>query len=241
MNLEIPRFDLAQLESFKDAFLGVVTSREHRRWVVVGAAAVLGLGVWYFAFAQPGATRLAGLKARHDAAQRQLVSLGNVAAIEEEKARVAALETRVRDAVALMAQDVQFVQILKQVASHAAKYQIVVDRLEVKAAEGATPPRVVAGSSEGPSKKPAPQPAPGMADAEKAAKPALDIRTQRIEFELSCTYDAVARFVDDLKTLPALLIVDKLEIEREPTGPRLKVLLTLKVYSIKQLPEDLRA
>lgn len=227
MKLEIPRLDLARLESLKDELLRTVISREGRPLVVLAAAAVLGLGVWYFAFAQPAAARLAALKARHAAAQRQLAGLRDVAAVEQEKARVAALETRVRGAIDRMSQDIQLVQILKQLASHAARYQIVVERLEVKGAEGPG--------------KAAPAPAGKTPESEKSAPPPLDVRTQRIELELSCSYESAARFVDDLKTLPALVIVDKLEIEREPTAASgLKVLLTLKVHSVKHLPEELK-
>ena len=232
MKLEIPRLDLARLEGLKDTLLRTVVSREGRPLVVLVAAMVLGLGVWYFAFAQPAAARLAALKARHAAAQRQLAGLGDAAAVVQEKARVAALETRVRGAIDRMSQDIQLVQILKQLASHAARYQIVVERLEVKGAEGPGP-QVASTRKTAPAGK--------TPESEKSAPPPLDVRTQRIELELSCSYESAARFVDDLKSLPALVIVDKLEIEREPTAASgLKVLLTLKVHSVKHLPEELK-
>lgn len=231
MKLDVSGLTLPPLDALKGDLVRVLTAPEHRRAVLAGAAAVLALGFWYFGIARPTATRVAVLKARHEGAQRDLQSVGSPSGATEVKARVTALEARVRTALGRMSQDVQLVQILKQLSVHAARYQIAVERIDVKAVEGggtpeASPPTPREGSS-------------GGTEAEQKAKP-LEIRTQKLELTLACSYEAAARFVDDLKTLPAFVVIDALKIEREAsTFPNLKVLLTLKFHSIKQLPEEL--
>jgi type II secretory pathway component PulM len=237
MKLELPKLALPQVDALKDALARILASPAQRRMVLAGAASVLVLGIWYFGFIQPTATRVGSLKARHEAAQRQLATVGSTAGVAEVRARVTALEGRVRTALGRMSQDVQFVQVLKQLSADAARFQITVERIDVKAGEAGTtaegaPPRPREGSSGGtkPEEK---------GKAEEKAKP-LDIRTQKLELTLYCSYDAAARFLDNLKTLPAFVIIDTLEIERETeTFPNLKVLLTLKFHSIKKLPEEL--
>lgn len=231
MKLELPKLDLAQLDALKDAIRRVLTAPEHRRALLAGAAAVLVVGVWYFTFAQPIAARVAAFRARHEGAQRQLLRLQSPAAVVEVKARVTTLEGRVRAAFGRMSQDVQLVQILKQLSVHAARYQIAVENIDMKAVEGgATPAAAPPKPREASREKPEP---------EKPAKP-LEIRTQRLELTLACSYEAAARFVDDLKTLPAFVIIDGLKLDRDAsTFPNLKVLLALKIHSLKQLPEEL--
>lgn len=231
MKLELPQLALPRLDALKGDLLRVLGVLEYRRTALVGAAALLVVGGWYFGMAQPTAARVAALKARHEAAQRELRSAATASGAAEVKARVAALEARVRATLGRMSQDVQLVQILKQLSADAARYQITVENIDVKAAE----------RSPGPEAAPAkPGGAPSVgAEPEKESK-ALDIRTQRLELTLACSYEAAARFLDGLKTLPAFVVIEALRIERDPgTFPNLKVLLTLKFHSIKQWPEEL--
>jgi type II secretory pathway component PulM len=240
MKLELPRLDLGQLEALKGDVLRTLSARETRPWIVVAAALVVGLGVWYLAFAQPAASRVAGYRARHQSAQRQLQTMGSTAAVDEVRARVAALEAGLRQTVERMAQDVQLVQVLKQLSSHAERYQIAVDRIEVKTAEAPAPSPTAATPGPGSSGKPEPD-KKEKGEAESKPRAVLEIRTQRIELALVCSWEAAARFADELRALPAFVVVDKLELEREPAGfPNLRVLLTLKFHSLKQLPEELR-
>lgn len=229
MNLQLPA--LPQLDALKGDLVRVLTAPEHRRAVLAGAAAVLALGFWYFGIAQPTAARVAALKARHESAQREIQKVGSSSGAAEVMARVTVLEARVRTALERMSQDVQLVKILRQLSVYAARYQITVDNIDVKAVEaGATPEASAPKPREG---------ASGGTEPEKQAKP-LEIRTQNLELTLYCSYEAAARFLDDLKTLPALMIVDALKIERDASAfPNLKVLVTLKFQSIKQLPEEL--
>ena len=230
MKLEIPKLTLPRLSALRGDLVRVLAAPDHRRAVLGGAAALVALGFWSFGIAQPTATRVAALRTRHEGAQRDLRSL-KPSDPAEAKARVMVLEGRVRAALGRMAQDIQFVQLLKQLSVHAARYQIVVEQIEVKAAEGGATPEASR-----------PKPREGSAEpteADKKAKP-LEIRTQKLELTLSCSYEAAARFVDDLKTLPAFVTVDTLKVERDATTfPKLKVLLTLKFHSVKQLPGDL--
>lgn len=231
MKLALPQLALPQLNALRADLARVLTAPDHRRAVLAGAAAVLVLGFWYFGIARPMATRVATLGARHEGAQREIRSLGRPLDAAEAKARATLLEARVRAALGRMAQDVQLVQLLKQLSVHAARYQIVVEQIDVKAAEvGATPEASRPKPSEG---------SGGPTEADKKAKP-LEIRTQKLELTLSCSYEAAARFVDDLKTLPVFVTVDTLKVERDAaTFPNLKVLLTLKFHSVKQFPEEL--
>lgn len=232
MKLDLPKLAIPNVDALKDSVTAILTAPEHRRTVLIGAAALLALGVWYFAFVQPTATRVAAFKARHDRAQRQLRTLQNPAGLADVKAKVTSLEARVRAALDRMSQDAQLVQILRQLSVHADRYQVVVENIDVKAVEGGVTPVAAA-----------PKPREGAgekAETEKGSKP-LEIRTQRLELTLACSYEAAARFLDDLKTLPALLMIETLKLEREPKAfPNLKVLLALKVHSIKQLPEELK-
>lgn len=231
MKLEIPKFSLPQLDALKGDFVKVLTAPEHRRALLAGAAAVLMLGAWYFGIAQPAARRVAAFKARHESAQREIRRLGSPAAVAEVKARVGALEARVRAAFERMSQGAQLVQILKQLSADAARYQIVVETVDVKAGEAGAPPP-------GSPFKPPEGSAKGT-EPEKKAKP-IEIRTEKLELTLASSYESTARFLDGLKTLPAFVVIDTLKIERDPkTFPNLKVLLTLKVHSIKKLPEEL--
>lgn len=231
MKLEVPRLTLPQLNALRGDLVRVLTAPEYRRAVLAGAVAVLALGFWYFGIARPTATRVATLRALHEDSQREMRSLKRPSGAAETKARVTLLEARVRAALGRMSQDVQLVQLLKQLSVHAARYQIAVEHIDVKAAEGsasreASAPRRSDGSG-------------GQTESEKKAQP-LEIRTQKLELALSCSYEAAARFVDDLKTLPAFVTVDALKVERDAsTFPNLKVLLTLKFHSVKQFPEEL--
>lgn len=231
MKLEVPKLALPQLDVLKDRVTGILRAREHRPLLLVGAAAVLALGVWYFGIAQPTATRVAALKARHERVERQLKTLRSGSGVAEVKAKVTSLETRVRTALARMSQDVQLVQILRQLSVHAARYQIAVENIDVKGAEASPTP------AQSPAK---PRETSGeKREPEKDGKP-LEIRTQKLELTLSSSYEATARFLDDLKTLPTSMIIDTLKLERDASAfPNLKVLLTLKVHLIKQLPEEL--
>ncbi len=231
MKLEVPRLTLPQLNALRGDLVRVLTAPEYRRAVLAGAVAVLALGFWYFGIARPIAARVATLRALHEGAQSEIRGLKRPSGAAETKARVTLLEARVRAALGRMSQDVQLVQLLKQLSVHAARYQIAVEQIDVKAVEGsasreASAPRRSDGSG-------------GQAESEKKAQP-LDIRTQKLELTLSCSYEAAARFVDDLKTLPAFVTVDALKVERDAsTFPNLKVLLTLKFHSVKQFPEEL--
>lgn len=230
MKLELPKLVLPQLDALKGDVMRILTAPQHRRTLLTGAAIVFGLGFWYFGIIQPTATRVATFKTRHESAQREVRRIGSSSGVEEIKAKVAALEVRVRAAVGRMAQDVQFVQILKQLSADAARYRIAVEKIDVKGGEG--PAKREASPS-----KPGQGPSPGTEPPK--AKP-LEIRTQRIELTLLASYEATARFLDDLKTLPTFLVIDTLTIERDwSTFPNLKVLLTLKLHSIKELPEEL--
>lgn len=223
MKLDLQKLSLPQLDALKGQLMSALTAPERRRALLLGAAAVFALGVWYFALIQPIASRVTQFKARHETAHRAIYRLGSPSAVEDVKARVTAAEARVRTAFARMSQGAQLVQILKQLSTGAARYQIVVEKIDVKGIEGGPKPE-----------------APGKGtEPEKKEKP-LDIRTEQIEMTLSCSYEATARLLDGLKTLPAFMIVDRLTIERDTTTfPNLKVLLTLKLHSIKQLPEEL--
>lgn len=222
---------LPQLNALRADLVRVLTAPDHRRAVLAGAVAVLVLGFWYFGIARPMATRVATFRARHEGAQRELRSLGRPSDAAEAKARATLLETRVRAALGRMSQDVQLVQLLKQLSVHAARYQIAVEHIDVKAAEGGAPPEA--------SRPRPPEGSGGPSEPERKTKP-LELRTQKLELTLSCSYEAAARFVDDLKTLPAFVTVDALKVERDAsTFPNLKVLLTLKFHSVKQFPEEL--
>lgn len=231
MKLEVPKLDLARLDVLKGQLLAIFTASEHRRALLAGAAAVFALGFWYFGLIQPAASRVAAFKARHESAQREIRRLGSPAAVAEVKARVEALEARVRAAFERMSQGAQLVQILKQLSADAARYQIVVETVDIKTGEAGaspagSPPKPPEGSGKG-------------TEPEKKAKP-IEIRTEKLELTLFSSYESTARFLDSLKTLPAFVVIDALKIERDgKTFPNLKVLLTLKVHSIKKLPEGL--
>lgn len=231
MKLQVPKLALPQLDVLKGEFVRLLTTPDHRRVVVAGAVALLALGFWYFGIAQPAARRVAALRTRHESAQRELRNLRKSSDPAETKVKVTALEGRVRTALGRMAQDVQLVQLLKQLSVNAARYQVVVEQIEVKTAEGGATPEASRRKPREGSGEPT--------EAEKKTKP-LEIRTQKLELTLSCSYEAAARFVDDLKTLPTLVTVDTLKVERDATAfPNLKVLLSLKFHSIKELPEEL--
>lgn len=231
MKLELPKLAVPQLDALRDDVVRILTAPAHRRALLAGATIVLGLGFWYFAIAHPMASRVAAFKTRHESAQREIRRLGSPAGAEELKARVTALEARVRAAVGRMSQDVQFVQILKQISADSARYRIAVEKIDVKGGEAPAKP-------EASPSKPVQPPGPGT-EPEPKAKP-LQIRTQTIELTLAASYEATARLLDGLKTLPAFVVIDTLKVERDPsTFPNLKVFLTLKLHSLTQLPEEL--
>lgn len=231
MKLEVSKLALPQLDALKGDLMSVLTSPDRRRALLAGMAAALALGFWYFGLAQPTAARVAAFKSRHETAQRELRKVWSASGVAEAKTRVTALEARVRAALGRMSQDVQLVQILKQLSADAVRYQITVDTVDVKAVEGgatpqASPPKPREGSSAG-------------SEPEAKTKP-LEIRVEKVELTLFSSYGAAARFLDGLKTLPAFLVIDALKVERDAsTLPNLKVLLTLKLHSIKKLPEEL--
>lgn len=231
MKREVSKLALPPFDALQGDLVRFLTSPDHRRAVLGGAAAVLALGFWYFGLVQPTAARVAAFKGRHETAQRELRKVRSASGAEEVKTRVTALEARVRAALGRMSQDVQLVQILKQLSADAARYQITVDTVDVKAVEGGATPQ---GSL--------PKPREGSragSEPETKTKP-LEIRVEKVELTLFSSYGAAARFLDGLKTLPAFLVIDALKVERDAsTFPNLKVLLTLKLYSIKKLPEEL--
>lgn len=230
MKLELPKLALPQLDALRGEAVRILTAPAHRRTLLAAATIVLGLGFWYFGIAHPMASRVAALKTRHESAQREIRRIGSPATVAEVKARVEALEARVRAAVGRMSQDIQFVQILKQLSADSARYRIAVEKIDVKGGEG--PAKREASPS-----KPGQGPSPGTEPPK--AKP-LEIRTQTIELALLASYEGTARFLDGLKTLPAFLVVDTLKIVRDPSKfPKLKVLLTFRLHSLKELPEEL--
>jgi len=236
MKLEIPKLSLPQLDALKGQLVTILTAPEHRRALVAGAAIVLGLGFWYFGIIQPTATRVATFKARYESAQREIRRLGSPSDVEQVKARVTALEARVRAAFERMSQGAQLVQILKQLSADATRYRIDVETIDVRSGEAGAPP----GSPAQPSQEAGRGLEPGKgAEPEKKAKP-VEIRTEKLELTLSSSYEATARFLDGLKALPAFVVIDGLKVERDAKiFPNLRVLLTLKVHSIKKLPEGL--
>ncbi len=225
MKIELPKVDLALLQNW--------TARE---WTLAaGGAMVLTLFVFYLGFYRPKATAVSNLKQSIEAVTKQ-AQPGSTPSenLSELRRKVKGLEERLRADVERMSGDVQLVQVLRQLATQSGMQKISVENLEVKEPEG------TAGQ--------AAQKADGKAKDDRAEgkpkqqkpKEIMEIRTQKVEMTLYCSYESAAQYLEALKKLPAFLVVEKLLVERDPAVfPNLKVLLTLKFHTVKQLPKEL--
>lgn len=225
MKIELPKVDLALLQNW--------TVRE---WTLAaGGAMVLTLFVFYLGFYRPKATAVSNLKQSIEAVTKQ----GQPGSAPSEnlpdlRKKVKGLEERLKADVERMSGDIQLVQVLRQLATQSGMQKISVESLEVKEPEG------TAGQ--------AAQKADGKAKDDRAEgkpkqqkpKEMMEIRTQKVEMTLYCSYESAAQYLEALKKLPAFLVVEKLLVERDPAVfPNLKVLLTLKFHTVKQLPKEL--
>lgn len=196
---------------------------------------VLTLFVLYLGFYRPKATAVSNLKQSIEAVTKQ----GQPGSAPSEnlsqlRKKVKGLEERLKADVERMSGDIQLVQVLRQLATQSGMQKISVENLEVKEPEGTAVQ--------------AAQKADGKAKDEKREgnpkqqkpKETMEIRTQKVEMTLYCSYESAAQYLEALKKLPALLVVEKLLVERDPAVfPNLKVLLTLKFHTVKQLPKEL--
>ncbi len=196
---------------------------------------VLTLFVFYLGFYRPKATAVSNLKQSIEAVTKQ-AQPGSAPSenLSELRKKVKGLEERLKADVERMSGDIQLVQVLRQLATQSGMQKISVESLEVKEPEGTAVQ--------------ATQKADGKAKDEKGEgkskqqkpKEMMEIRTQKVEMTLYCSYESAAQYLEALKKLPALLVVEKLLVERDPAVfPDLKVLLTLKFHTVKQLPKEL--
>ncbi|MBI4491128.1 MAG: hypothetical protein HY694_18755 [Deltaproteobacteria bacterium] len=225
MKIELPKVDLALLQNW--------TVRE---WTLAaGGAMVLTLFVFYLGFYRPKATAVSNLKQSIEAVTKQ-AQPGSASSenLSELRKKVKGLEERLKADVERMSGDIQLVQVLRQLATQSGMQKISVENLEVKEPEG------TAGQ--------AAQKADGKAKDDRAEgkpkqqkpKEMMEIRTQKVEMTLYCSYESAAQYLEALKKLPAFLVVEKLLVERDPAVfPNLKVLLTLKFHTVKQMPQEL--
>lgn len=225
MRIELPKVDIALLQSW--------TGRE---WTLVaGGAMVLALFVFYLGFYHPKSAAVSKLKQSVEAVNKQTqTGSAPLESLSELRKKVKGLEEKLKENVERMSGDIQLVQVLRQLATQSGMQKIAVENLEVKEPEE-TPVQAAQKSDE--------KATDGRADAKsKQEKPKsfMEIRTQRVEMTLYCSYESAARYLEALKKLPAFLVIEKLAVERDQTVfPNLKVLLTLKFHTIKKLPKEL--
>jgi hypothetical protein len=225
MKIELPKVDFALLQNW--------TARE---WTLAaGGAVILALFVFYLGFYHPKSAAVSKLKQSIEAVSKQTQPGGQPPEnLPELRKKVKGLEDRLKADVERMSGDVQLVQVLRQLATQSDMQKISVENLEVKDSEE-TPVQAAQKADE----KTKDDKADAKSKQEKP-KSLMEIRTQRVEMTLYCSYESAARYLEALKKLPAFLVIEKLLIERDQTAfPNLKVLLTLKFHTIKKAPKEL--
>jgi len=225
VKLELPKVDFSKLLNWLS-----------REWTLAGGGAiVLILFVFYFGFYRSKAAAVSELKRSIETAGKQAQAGDQSSAnLSELQKKVKGLEEKLRGAVGRMSGDIQLVQVLRQLAIQSGAQKISVENIEVKEVE-TTPVKV----AQKPGDKAKDDGADGKAKQDKPKNP-MEIRTQKVEMTLHCSYDSAAQYLEVLKELPAFLVVEELRVEREPVAfPNLKIFLTLRFHSVKELPQEL--
>jgi type II secretory pathway component PulM len=225
VKLELPKVDFSKLLNWSS-----------REWTLAaGGAIVLILFVFYFGFYRPKAAAVSELKRSIETAGKQAQAGDrSSASLSDLQKKVKGLEEKLRGAVGRMSGDIQLVQVLRQLATQSGMQKISVENIEVKEVG-----QTGGAASQKPGDKAKDDGADGKAKQDKPKNP-MEIRTQKVEMTLHCSYDSAAQYLEALKELPAFLVVEELRVEREPVAfPNLKIFLTLRFHSVKELPQEL--
>lgn len=219
MGLELPKIDIATILNWASK----------QRILVTAGAIFLAVFVFYVGFYRPKAAAVAGMRQRYEAAGGKIkTGSSQVESLARTRKRVTELEQRLRDSVERMSGDTQLVHVLKQLAAQASAQNILVEKIKVGEVKQKVGRKRRGGKGKGKGKK-----------GKEKPKVTLEVRTQEVEMTLHCSYSSAARYLESLKDLPAL-VVHAIEIERDPaTFPNLKVLLTLRLHSVKRPPKEL--
>ncbi len=220
MKLDLPKVDFAKLRDWSA-----------REWTLVaGGTIILSLFVFYLGFYRPKSAAVSKLKQHIEAADKkaQAANRPSVSLSELDK-KVKGLEERLRKVLERMSGDIQLVQVLRQLGTLSDAQKISVDNIKVREAKQAPGRGGRKAGDKGKGKK-----------GKEKPKAVIEIRTQEVEMTLYGSYESIAQYLEALKELPVFLVVENLEVEHDPAVfPNLKVLLTLRFQSVKQLPNEL--